>query len=55
MNVFAFVAAVIAAVLFLFGGDVVGPIRRSGTSLGLFFLTLALIIQFCATRHTITF
>lgn len=57
MNVVAFVLAVIAAVIFLFVGDTValGTYRRGGVALGLFFLTVALIVQFITKSHTVTF
>lgn len=56
MNIFAFVLAVVAAVVFLLVGDVrVGTRVRSGVSLGLFFLTVALVVQFCARAHGVKF
>lgn len=58
MSVFAFILAIIAAVVFLFVGDAAINTRfagRSAVALGLFFLTVALIVQFCARSHTVTF
>lgn len=58
LNVIAFILAVVAAVIFLFVPDgYVSPrLRgRSSVALGLFFLTVALIVQFCSTTRGITF
>ncbi len=59
MNIIAFVLAVIAAVIFLFlpDGQANRPGwlgQRSGVALGLFFLTVALIVEFIAKSHTVT-
>lgn len=57
MNVIAFIAMLIAAIIFVFIPD--GPVvrlgNRSGVCLGLFFLTVGLIFQFASKTHAFHF
>ena len=56
MNVVALILLIVAAVLFLFGGGYRNaPGWYSSTNLGLFFLTVGLIVQFAAHSHSVTF
>jgi hypothetical protein len=56
MNVFALILMIIAAVLFLVGGGLTNaPGWYSSTRLGLFFLTIGLIVEFAAKSHTVHF
>jgi hypothetical protein len=59
MNVFAFIAMVIAAIIFLFVPTATAVERGwkwwDSIRIGLFFLTVGLIIQFAAKEHTFTF
>lgn len=59
MNVFAFILMLIAAIIFLFVPT--GTVVQRGLGwwdsirIGLFFLTVGLIVQFAAKAHTFTF
>lgn len=55
MNIFAFILMVVAAVVFLAGDPLWSRYQRSAVSVGLAFLTIGFIVQFCTTSHTITF
>jgi hypothetical protein len=56
MNIIAFILLIIAAVLFLAGGNYRNAPRwYSNTNLGMALLTVGLIVQFAATSHSVTF
>jgi hypothetical protein len=56
MNIVAFILLIIAAVLFLVGGNYRNaPHWYSNTNLGLALLTVGLIVQFTATSRSVTF
>jgi hypothetical protein len=56
MNVIALILFIVAAVLFLVGGNYRNaPGWYSGTNLGLAFLTVGFIVQFASSSHAITF
>lgn len=56
LNIVALILLIIAAVLFVFGRGYRGaPGWYSSVDLGLFFLTVGLIVQFAAKSHTVRF
>jgi hypothetical protein len=56
MNIIALILLIVAAVLFLVGGNYRNaPSWYSHLNLGLALLTVGLIVQFAATSHSITF
>jgi len=55
MNIVAFILLIIAAVLFLVGGNYRNAPHWYSTNLGLALLTVGLIVQFTATSRSVTF
>lgn len=56
MNIIAFILFLIAAVLFFVAErPVVNRYSWANVPLGLFFLTVGFIVQFCTSNHTVTF
>jgi hypothetical protein len=56
LNIVALILFIVAAVLFIFGRGYRGaPGWYSHVDLGLFFLTVAFIVQFAAKSHTVRF
>ena len=56
MNIIALILLIVAAVLFLVGGNFRNaPAWYSNTNLGLALLTVGLIVQFAATSHAVKF
>lgn len=56
MNIVALILLIVAAVLFVFGRGYRGaPGWYSSVDLGLFFLTVGLIVQFAAKSHNVRF
>jgi cytochrome c biogenesis factor len=55
VNVIAFVLLIVAAVVFLAGDPFWSRWRRGSVAVGLFFLTVGLVVQFCTQNHSVHF
>lgn len=55
MNVIALILFIIAAVIFLFATPLSTRMRLPALNLGLAVLTVGFIVEFCATKHFVTF
>jgi hypothetical protein len=55
VNVIAFILMLIAAIVFAMGDPFWSRYRRSAIHVGLFFLTVGLIVQFITTTREILF